>query len=684
MSEKDSKFSDLGQKVYSAEEYSRIHESLDVYGYLDKLREDARPARTAFQRVYDMVNAAGEEKFTQFKQELVRYNFFQPMMEDGSASPDTIYGLEPTLKKLVDHFKKAALRLGAEKRVLLLHGPVGSAKSTSARILKKGMEKDSLENPIYTFKWAHPGNDSRFETEQGVILEDKRCMMNEDPLRLVDPRIQAEVIKRINESNKGNDMMKYPVMVEGGLCPQCRFTYKALMDHYDGNWEKVMSHVVVERLFLSEADRVGISSFQPKDEKNQDSTELTGNINYRKIAQIGSDSDPRAFDLDGELCVANRGMVEFIEILKLETAFLYDLLGASQEHLIKPKKQALVSIDEIILSHTNEEEFRKLQSDELMKAFRDRTVRIDVPYNLNHRFETMIYVKDYTPERVQKHIAPHTLDIAALWAVLTRLEGPKEEVAGTELPGFTEETAKKLKEDGVREGLDGISPRFIQDSIASAAVSHDKECVNPFMLLDIIRHDLKKSALLSKEEDATQYISLLGPVEGEFEEIIKDEVQRAISSDEGELQELCNKYISNVRAYRKKERVRDELTRRDVPPDERLMRSIEDKLGISEAQKDDFRGEILSYIGSLAIDNKKFDYRSNEQLHKALAMKLFEDKKDSINFQKVFTGVVDEETQEKIDLVKTRLKKDFGYCEICATDVLNYTASIFARGDVKK
>src|SRR5438045_8967768 len=124
------------------------------------------------------------------------------------------------------------------------------------------------------------------------------------------------------------------------------------MDMYGGDWKKVMDHVKVKRLILSEKDRRGIGTFQPKDEKNQDSTELTGDINYRKIAEFGSDSDPRAFNFDGELNIANRGLRESIEALKLDVAFLYDLLGASQEHKIKPKKFAQTDIDEVILGHS--------------------------------------------------------------------------------------------------------------------------------------------------------------------------------------------------------------------------------------------------------------------------------------------------------------------------------------------
>src|SRR6202140_4298037 len=199
------------------------------------------------------------------------------------------------------------------------------------------------------------------------------------------------------------------------------------MKKYDGDLSKVLKHIKVERLILSEKDRVGIGTFQPKDEKNQDSTELTGDLNYRKIAEYGSDSDPRAFNFDGEFNIANRGVVEFIEVLKLDVAFLYDLLGASQEHKIKPKKFPQTDIDEVIIGHTNEPEFKKLQNNEFMEALRDRTVKIDVPYITKLREEIKIYEKDFNSSKIKgKHIAPHTVEVAGMWAILTRLEQPKK------------------------------------------------------------------------------------------------------------------------------------------------------------------------------------------------------------------------------------------------------------------
>ena len=141
--------------------------------------------------------------------------------------------------------------------------------------------------------------------------------------------------------------------------------------------------------------------------------------------------------------------------------------------------------------------------------------------------------------------------------------------------------------------------------------------------------------------------------------------------------------LSTTKAYTQKEKVKNKYTGQDEEPDERLMRSIEEKIDIPESRKDDFRREIMNYIGALAIEKKTFDYKTNERLHRALELKLFEDQKDSIKLSSLVSQVVDKETQKKIDIVKERLITKYQYCDICATDVLNYVASIFARGDVK-
>ncbi len=290
--------------------------------------------------------------------------------------------------------------------------------------------------------------------------------MNEEPLRVIPPEWRAQGASsswrcRTRSSRCG---------VEGDLDPASRFIFKALMPKYEGDWAKMVSkHVRVRRLVLSEKDRVGVGTFQPKDEKNQDSTELTGDINYRKIAEYGSDSDPRAFNFDGEFNIANRGIIEFIEILKLDVAFLYDLLGATQEHKIKPKKFAQTDIDEVIIGHTNEAEYKKLLNNEFMEALRDRTIKIDIPYITQaDRGDPDLREGLQRPEdQGQAHRPAHA--------------GGGGDVGGADAPGGSQEAqpvalaeaealrrqgaagvhaghVKELRKEAKREGMEGISP----------------------------------------------------------------------------------------------------------------------------------------------------------------------------------------------------------------------------------
>jgi serine protein kinase len=671
---------DAVRQQLNLSDYRKKHWEGSFHEYLDIVREQPEVTRSAYQRVYDMILSHGTEIVYENKEKITRYKFFT---EFATKHGDAIYGLDRPLMHLVNAFKSAAKGYGTERRVLLLHGPVGSSKSTIARLLKKGLEQYSRtdQGMLFTFSWKADGGGWQ------------KCPMHEEPLHLVPHELRYAVLARLNE---GLPKDREEVAIQGDLCPFCRQMYNERLARCDGDWNRMLEDIKVYRLILSEQDRIGIGTFQPKDEKNQDSTELTGDINYRKIAEYGTDSDPRCFNFDGELNIANRGLIEFIEVLKLDVAFLYDLLGASQEHKIKPKKFAQTDIDEVILGHTNEPEYRRLQNNEFMEALRDRTVKIDIPYVTRLRDEIKIYEKDFNPERVRgKHIAPHTIEIAAMWAALTRLVPPKHASLtllqklklynGKTLPGFTEDNVIQLKQEASNEGMHGISPRYIQDKISNALVAHPEEsCVNPFMVLHELEVGLRHHSLITSQEQLQHCRELLAVVKEEYEDLVKNEVQRAIAADEDALTRLCSNYIDHVKAYTQREKVRNRYTGNYEEPDERLMRSVEEKIDIPEGRKDDFRREIMNYIGALAIDGKRFDYKTNERLQKALELKLFEDQKDTIKLTSLVSSVVDKATQEKIDVVKSRLIHNYGYCDVCATDVLSYVASVFARGHAKK
>src|SRR3954452_7025813 len=280
-------------------EYQKIHWEGSFEEYLDIVHRHPEVTRTAYQRLYDMILSHGVEEAYEFKEKVVRFKFFT---EYATRHGDGIFGIDRSLLQLVNAFKSAAKGYGTERRVLLLHGPVGSSKSTIARLLKRGLEDYSRtdQGMLFSFAW---------KMDNDVWAKDP---MHGEPLQLIPGEHRAAILARINDGKKEEE---HQVRIKGELCPYSRFMFNDRLAKYNGDWvEMLKAEVKIYRMLLSEKDRIGIGTFQPKDEKNQDSTELTGDINYRKIAEFGTDSDPRAFNFDGELNIANRGLVEFIEV----------------------------------------------------------------------------------------------------------------------------------------------------------------------------------------------------------------------------------------------------------------------------------------------------------------------------------------------------------------------------------
>lgn len=684
-------------QLYDRKEFLALNEEMNFEQYLEKVLAQPKLARNSFQYVYDMIMEKGTSQFERYRKTHTRYHFF-------NDSEIPIFGLEETLQDLVDFIHGAAGNYGTERRVLLLHGPVGSSKSTICRRLKRGLETYSRSDAgaWYTYKWV---NLPTVADEKGpaIFTESSDVSpMNENPIKLMPKTMRAEFLKDVNAAHvemtpEADRENLYKLNCEGDLNPRCKLFMKMLLERYKGDWLQVVSnHIVVIRRVHSEIDRCGIGTFQPKDEKNQDSTELTGDINFRHIGNYGSDSDPRAFNFDGEFEVANRGVCEFIEMLKLANEFLYDLLGVAQEHQIKPKKFSQIVVDELIIAHTNNPEYEKLKNNQFMEALRDRTVKVDVPYLTRWSDEVKVLEQDYGPGKVNQHIMPHSLEIAALFSTLTRLQDdpdsklPLRDKAklydGRSLPGWTEDSVKELRDRYVDEGLtSGVSARYVQSCISNCLARH-KKYVNVFHIMSELKAGLGASSLITKVEDKKRYEYCIELAIQELDEVLKNEVQRALVADEKAMERLCNKYIDNVIAYVNEERITNPITNELMDPDERLMRSIEEKADVPEQGCDDFRRSLAAFIGTQSRRGKEFKWDSNEELRRAIEAKVFEDIKDTIKISTLTSEAaeLDPDLQEKIDAIKTRLVKQYGYNHQSATDVLQYVSSIFARGDISK
>lgn len=611
--------------------------------YFELVTANPRLSSLSHARICDMILAAGMEKIAEgTRDEVTRYKFFS----------DELFGIEESIARIVEYFKSAAQRLEVRKRILLLMGPVGGGKSTIVTMLKRGLEE-----------WTR--------ADAGAVYGIKDCPMHEEPLHLIPHELRPEIEKH------------YGLYIEGELCPQCRYN----LEHtYGGRHEDML----VKRIVFSEKDRIGIGTFAPSDPKSQDITELTGSIDLSTIGEIGVESDPRAYRFDGELNIANRGMMEFIEILKVDEKFLYSLLTLSQEQNIKTGRFALIYADEVIMSHTNENEYNAFVGNRKSEALQDRIIMIKVPYNLKVTQEERIYDKLLKQSQALRniHIAPNTLKVAAMFAVMTRLEDPKKASVdivkkmklydGEDVEGFKSKDVRELKEDTVREGMDGISPRYIINRLSNALVRDNITCINPIDALRAIKDGFDQHTGITPDE-RERYLNLIAAARREYDSIAKTEVQRAfVYSFEEMARNMCNAYLDNVEAYCNKEKMKDPITEEEIEPDERLMRSIEEQIGISENAKNTFRQEILIRISSYSRKGKQFEYNSHERLKEAIEKKIFADLKDVVKIT-TSTKTPDADQLRRINEVVDRLVKDHGYCPVCANELLSYVGTLLSR-----
>ena len=675
---------------YQTEVPDDLREARSFDWYLETLYDDPTIARNAHQRVADMFDHYG-----------TRYDDERGVVEYALAADDPLhdgenvfYGREvhEAIHEFVNKVKSGARGLGPEKRIKLLLGPVGSGKSHFDYLVRRYFEAYTREDAgrMYTFRW----------TDLRSVIDDQdpdddvvRSPMNQDPLVLV-PRPQREAI--LDDLNEALDA-PYTLRNDQHPDPASEFYLNELLAHYDDDLAAVMSnHVEVIRLVASENRRECIETFEPKDKKNQDETELTGDVNYAKLAVYG-ESDPRAFDYAGAFCNANRGLFSGEELLKLQREFLYDFLHASQESTIKPKNNPRIDIDQVIVGRTNMPEYREKTGDEKMEAFNDRTKRIDYPYVLEYESEAEIYGKMLANADVPNvHVEPHTLEMAGLFGVLTRLEEPTDEtvsllekakVYNGELED-EEIDRRKLREDAaaqadVSEGMDGVSARFVGDEIAEAimdATHRDRSYLSPLSVFDHFEANLDSHGSIAAG-DLDRYQRLLEVVREEYRDRAIDDVRHALAYDVDELRRQGEKYMDHVMAYIDDATVNDELTGRETEPDETFLRAVEEQLDVPSDRKDDFRQEVSNWVSRRAREGRGFDPQENDRLRRALERKLWEDKKHNINFSALVSATDLDETEHSawVDALVDR-----GYSAAGAGEVLEYAGAAVARAEMEE
>ena len=612
--------------------------------YLEMVREDPTLNDTSHAYAWRMVKAAGVvfDKKDE-KHERPDYKFFT----------DELYGLDDTISKTMEYFNAAAQGSDVSRRLLLLYGPTSSGKSQFAMLLKEGLEAYS-------------------RTKEGRVFAIVGCPMNGNPLCAIPKHLRPQLRD------------KYEIHVEGDVSPPIRWK---IDNDLEGRWQDLR----VKRIFFSEMQRLGIGTFQPADPKNQNMSELIGSLNYARITEYGSESHPLAYDFNGELNVANRGMMEFIELLKVDRKFRHILLTLAQEKRIKSDRFPLVHADELLLGHTNETEYKKFLAQQEEEALHDRIWVIKFPYNLRLDDEIRIYEKMIarTPGFQDVHIAPHTLKVAAMFAVLSRLEDPKDVNVtilkkmhlynDEDVEGVTVEDRKRMIEVAEREGMEGISPRYIINRLSACFTKYNVKYVSPIDALRSIKEGFGTNAKLGKE-DVTQYENLISQVVEEYNKLAFNEVQKAFFLNfEGEIKNLLNNYIDNALADLEGSKVENEWGDFESP-NYRLLRGIEEKIGITEGGAESFRQEVTRKMLRIKSEKGEYDYQSHARLREALQKQLFAERSDTIRLT-VTTRNPDPEAMKRKNEVVAALVDHHGYTPESANELLRYVSNIMAKNN---
>lgn len=663
---------DVNKWIQKSEERQRnrqnAHKRMPFKDYLTLLKDQTWLAQNAHARLVEVIESYGVEAIPEHerpeKEVDKRYLLFSRKL----------FGLEKPIFEFVNFLKGGAMGSSTGKQIVLWVGPPASGKSTLANILKKALE-DYCKEHIDRLPFGIVG-----------------CPIREQPLHLL-PRTERDVVAR-----------ELGVSVWGDLCPICRDNLKTNYKAENNTirwWD-----MEVETFDFSVQARRGIGSYEPTEEKTASVSDLVGKEN---IAITGGKedgyNDPRAFDLkSGELGKANRGLFEGRELIKVQQELMWVFLSVAEEKEMKVQGSAFpqISLDTVLIGHTNLTEFIKFSSKPENEALHDRIYTIHFPYPLRVKDEIRVYNKLITEESDFKklskcHIAPGALDLAALFAVMTRLVESKviellikaklyngdrvlTEVQGKELEQLDLNAIIAEGQNAVdindREGMFGVSSRDVLSAINSAIVKHGNGCLTHAKMIKALRefdaHRMGYSA-----EDIKRYQELLtadekGSVVTEYNDLARGAVEQAFLRTYGDIvDKQYDKYIYHARLDRRQHwqfrrdtgtKECDEITGQVKKADTEFLHAVEAQMGYNEEQGERFRSEVLQALG-MGIEER------DPILLKAIENKLLDESQDFLQSIVSDDGPQGKEEQETAKNVFAGLLKE-NFCKVCAKEVL--------------
>ena len=610
--------------------------------YLQLVVEDPSRSRLAHDLIHEAVIAKGVETTPDG---VSVYGLFK----------DDIFGMERALERIVRYLDGSARRLEIRKRILLLLGPPASGKSTIVELIKRALEE-------YT------------RTDEGAVYAIAGCPIQEDPLHLVPERLRPALLDH------------YGVYVEGVPCPRCQYTLKS---EYNGK----ASEMAVRRVVFSERSALGIGYFIASNPR-VDSSVLVGSVDQTLLSGEREEVASKAFRLDGELNIANRGLMEFVEIFKADKQLLTTLLGLAQEQIIKNDKFGSIYANEVLIGHSNEGDFDEFTADKHSEALKDRIIAIEVPYNLRVREEIKICAGMLASGMVQGvHLAPLTLRMASVFAILSRLDLPSRQgmslldkmrlYDGQVVKPYDRDDVAEMQRHNYREGMSGLSPRYVMNRLDNIAGSADVSCVFPLAAVDSLWRGLRENISL-EEEARGNYVGFLNDTIREYSDLAINEVQRAFDENFEQAAEiLLDGYLNTIADFSETGFRPTDATDRTIS--DRDVRDIEREVGVAEREKPDFRREMLGIVEEWRKRGLTFDYTSEPRLKAAIEERLLPTRRNLLGALAQPRGGRQRAEWERLrNSIQGRLMNRQGYCAHCSGDLVNYVVAVLGGTPVHK
>jgi serine protein kinase len=704
-----------------------------------------RHLRSSAQYLVDMLDHFGRVELDLPTGKVTRFKLFDAPFAAGEGRVAGQEVVQEAIYRLAANFA----REGRVNKMILLHGPNGSAKSSLVRGIMAGMEAFARlpEGAVYSFNWIFPservghsklgfgstGEERKRPSTAGESFAylpaedvDARvpCEMHDHPVFLIPQVMRQKLLGDLLPAVDGHGVgaaktSAADYLRHGDLCYKCRRIFDALLVSYDGDLEKVLNHIQIERFYLSKRYRRGIATIEPQMSVDARVQQVTSDRSFASLPMALQHTS--LFEPSGPLVDANRGILEFSDLLKRPVETFKYLLDTVETSTVSMESFVL-HLDMLYIASTNETYLDAFKQHPDFSSFKGRMELVRVPYLLRYQTEREIYQPQITDRVVGRHVAPHAIDVAALWAVLTRMRRndashysrdlssviealtPMEKLRLYDTGLVSERLTSRLERELSAqipelhresqaypnyEGRFGASARELRTALLNAAHYDEYRCLSPLAVFDELRSILANKSVYEflKQEVVGKYHdhqAFLAEIEESYLKWIDDEVRESMGlATEASYAEHFSRYVTHVSHWVKKEKLLDQGSKAFVDPDERLMGEIEKVLVASGESAEDFRRALIGIIGARALEapDKSPDYAV---IFKSYLSRLREDffakrktllRKTNEAFVKYTSddkgGLEPKELEQAAAMLKS-LTSRYGYCNHCARDTVAY------------